>query len=63
MVRLDDILDAINAHKNRVLLVAEASLPASQFGAFRKIVLDEFGNSGLVKDLQRLFTDRKDRQG
>jgi hypothetical protein len=37
------LVDQMNARKNRLLLVAEAALPESQFRAFRKLVLDEFG--------------------
>lgn len=39
---------------NRLLLVAEASFPESQFLAFRKITLDEFGRNGLEGELDRL---------
>ena len=65
MVNLQDVIDAIGPRINRVLLVAEASLPERQFIAFRKLLLDEFGNSGLNQDLRRLFGREKpqDRQG
>ncbi len=57
------ILELLNARKNRVLLVAQSSLPESQFKAFRQIFLDEFGKSGLEKDLERIIAEkqRKDR--
>lgn len=45
----------IKARLNRVLRIAEAALPQSQFKAFRSLVLDEFGNSGLGKELERLW--------
>lgn len=54
MVKLDDVLRLIDARKNRVLLLAEASLPATQFLAWRKLFLDELGQSGLARDLQEL---------
>ena len=50
--QLDSI---INSRLNKVLTIAEASLPASQFQAFRKLTLDEFGKSGLARDLDRYF--------
>jgi hypothetical protein len=36
------------------LLVAQASLPSSQFQAFRTVVLNEFGRNGLEGELERL---------
>jgi hypothetical protein len=48
------IMSAINARINKVLLFAEAALPEKQFRPFRRLVLDEFGNSGLGKDLDSL---------
>lgn len=58
---LDEILSAIDRKKSRILLFAEASLPASQFQAFRKLVLDELGTSGLVTELKKLYSDSKAR--
>lgn len=43
---------------NRVLLIAQAALSENQFQAFRKLFLDEFGKSGLGKDLERLLENR-----
>lgn len=65
MVTLGLILALINARKNRLLLVAEAALPAPQYQAFRRVVLDEFGRSGLEKELEKAFQEdsSKDRQG
>jgi hypothetical protein len=59
MVTKELIEQTINPHLNQVLLVAESSLPASQFQAFRKIVLNEFGKNGLVKDLERIVCGRE----
>ncbi len=63
MVTREHIEQLINPHINQLLLVAETALPTSQFQAFRKIALNEFGNSGLGKELDRLFKEnqRKDR--
>jgi hypothetical protein len=66
MVRLQDIVELVKPRINRLLTVAEAALPESQFMAFRKVVLRELGNSGLNKDLEALFgkgQEHKDRNG
>lgn len=64
MVTLNAVMDTIKPRINRLLLYAESSLPEHQFKAFRKLVLDELGNSGLNKDLERLFDKEapQDRQ-
>lgn len=38
-----NLVECLNARKARLLLIAEAALPESQFRAFRRFVLDEFG--------------------
>ena len=58
---LEAILEVLNARKNQVLLVAQASLPPSQFDAFRKLFLNEFGRSGFQKDLEVVLLKHKDR--
>ncbi len=64
MVTLQIILELLNARKNRVLLIAQASLPESQFQAFRALFLGEFGKSGLERELARVFDEHhKDRHG
>lgn len=55
------IRDLINKRLNKVLLFAESSLPRSQFLAFRKLTLDEFGKSGIEKELEWL--SRSTREG
>lgn len=55
-------LELLNARKNRVLLVAQASLPEPQFRAFRQIFLDEFGKSGLEKDLEKILTEKQHKE-
>ena len=55
MVTKEHIEQLINPRINRVLLYVEAALSASQFKACRKLILDEFGNSGLGKDLERML--------
>ena len=49
------VLEIYGAVSGRVLLVAEAALPPEQFKAFRRLVLDEFGEQGATKQIKRLF--------
>ncbi|MCE7915730.1 MAG: hypothetical protein DYH15_13950 [Nitrosomonas sp. PRO4] len=65
MVALQEILKRLDQSKNETLLLAQSSLPQSQFEAFRKIFLNIFGKNGLEKELVRLYAeDRKqDRNG
>ena len=55
MVTKEHIDNLINPRLNRVLLIVQTALPESQFQACRKLILDEFGKSGLGKELERLF--------
>lgn len=52
---LEAIVQALNARKNRVLLLAEASLPPERFQAFRKLFLGEFGRQGLERELATII--------
>jgi hypothetical protein len=64
MVSAESIMGIINARLSRVLLIAQASLSEHQFKAFRTLVLDQFGRSGLTSELEELLkSERKDRQG
>ena len=63
MHALESLLEALNARKNQVLLLAQIGLPASQFEAFRKAFLDQFGRSGFEADLERAFRERQERDG
>lgn len=64
MLTSKTILDLVKPRLNRVLTVAEAALPDRQFSAFRKFILDEFGKSGLEKELDKVFQQQdKDRTG
>ena len=58
MVTKSEIEQLINTRLNRVLLYAETSLHPGQFQAFRKLTLDEFGKSGLGKELDRVFNKK-----
>ena len=48
----------VNRHLNKLLTIAEASLPHAQFRAFRKAALDEFGRNGFESELAKLFRER-----
>lgn len=65
MVSQVQVMELVNYRVTRILLVAEASLPASQFQAFRKVVLNEFGRNGLVRELERLADHKgsEEREG
>jgi len=57
MVTKELLEHIINPHLNQVLLVAETALPPSQFQAYRKVLLNEFGKNGLVKDLAKFINE------
>jgi hypothetical protein len=59
MTLLIALLEAINARKNRALRLAEASLPESQFRAYRGLFLDEFGRNGLESELVRIVAEHE----
>ncbi len=59
---IQDIENCLSPCKCRILTYAQAALPESQFKAFRKLVLDEFGKRGLASELDRLFTNSKRKQ-
>ena len=41
--------------KNRVLTIAQSSLPEHQFQAFKKLYLDEMGERGFETELKQLL--------
>ncbi|MGH8738098.1 MAG: hypothetical protein ACREVC_12130 [Burkholderiales bacterium] len=53
MVIVQIISELLEARLRRVLDAAALVLPPEQFLRYRKIVLDEFGRRGLMKDLER----------
>lgn len=57
---LAQVVSLLNKHKNKLLLLAESSLPEAQFRAYRKLVLDDLGENGLEKELKELF-DQQER--
>ena len=49
------IIEKINERLSRVLDAAEVGIPTNcQYKAFRKIALNEFGNQGLLPELDAL---------
>jgi len=53
MVVLQTISELLRVRLKRVLDAAALVLPPGQYPHYRKIVLDEFGHRGLLKDLER----------
>ena len=62
MVLLQAIIEALNVHKNTLLLIAQASMPPEQFAAFRKLLLRELGKDGLERELVRIIEQDKERK-
>ena len=60
---LDQLLHAINARKNEALCLAQASLPQSQFMAFRGMFLTMFGRAGLEWELAQIVADYEKSTG
>jgi hypothetical protein len=56
------IQECLSKRKNKILTVAEAAFPPPQFKAFRKIILDEFGQNGLESDLEKILANSKYKQ-
>lgn len=57
VIALKVLLELINQRKGRILLIAQSSLPESQFQAFRTLLLCEFGEKGLQGELQKLYAE------
>jgi hypothetical protein len=55
MVTQELIIQLVNCRVKKILDMAALSLPDDKFHIFRKITLDEFGKSGLVKELERVL--------
>ncbi|MEO7621555.1 MAG: hypothetical protein ABIS30_00695 [Gallionella sp.] len=61
---LPALVAKLNARKNRLLLVLQASISQQhQYEAVRKIVLDELGRDGFEKELEEALTQHTERQG
>jgi len=59
MIEPREIIGLIKVRVGRTLSVAEAALPPSQFNAFRKLMLDEFGRNGLETELFELLNQHR----
>jgi len=59
MIDLETIRDLIKPRMKRILDFGELALPPGQFTAFRKLVLDEFGRSGLESELERASREQR----
>ncbi|MVF20806.1 hypothetical protein EVC37_04220 [Methylocaldum sp. BRCS4] len=55
MAKVDSIVGLLNPRKNRLLTVAQAALPPTQFAAFKQVLLDELGRNGFERDLRALL--------
>ena len=61
---LPTLIAKLNARKNRLLLVLQASISQQhQYEAVRKIVLDELGRDGFEKELEDALTQHTERTG
>lgn len=55
MVSREEIISRVNVRMSKILSFAELAMPRDKFEIFRKLTLDEFGKSGLVKELERVM--------
>lgn len=58
MVTREAIVSLMNVHLNRVLSYVELAAPRDKFEVCRKLILDEFGREGFVKELEALLASR-----
>lgn len=56
------IVDLLNARKKQTLLFAQSSMTESQFKAFRRLFLNEFGKSGFEKELARVLAEKQRKE-
>lgn len=48
----EQVVTMINSRLTKILNFAELAMPRDKFVVFRKLTLDEFGKSGLIKELK-----------
>ena len=48
------LVTLVNVRLRKILNFAELAMPRDKFVIFRKLTLDEFGKSGLIKELERV---------
>jgi hypothetical protein len=59
MVTQELIIQLVNCRVKKILDMAALSLSQDKFQIFRKVTLDEFGKSGLVKELERVLRSQE----
>ena len=59
MVTQEHIMRLINARVTKILDYAALSLPEDKFILFRKLTLNEFGKSGLEKELEMVLRSQE----
>jgi hypothetical protein len=59
MVNQEELIRLVNARMKKVLSFAELAMPEGKFETFKKLTFDEFGKSGLVKELERVYRNRE----
>jgi hypothetical protein len=62
MVTRQEIEELVNNKLTYILYLGQSSLSEHQFKAFKKLVLDAFGEKGLGMELERLF-NKSERHG
>lgn len=55
MVTQEQIMQLVNARVKKLLDLAELALPEGKYETFRRLTLNEFGKSGLAKELERVL--------
>ncbi|HJW54154.1 MAG TPA: hypothetical protein VJ577_02680 [Burkholderiaceae bacterium] len=67
MIDFNAIRQALNSRKSKLLDMAQAAFPQSQYIAFRKLLLNELGKQGFEQDLERILAEgsrqHKERAG
>jgi hypothetical protein len=56
MLIVEMVIQLMNPRKRRVLALAEMNMEQKKFLLFKKEFLREFGNSELVRDMEREFS-------
>lgn len=60
---IEELFSTLKETMKQILLYAQASMPESQFIAFRKLVLDAFGSKGLQKEIHEVVSKVLERAG
>ena len=49
----DELVVLVNARLRKILSFAELAMERDKYEVFRKLTLDEYGKSGLIRELER----------